>query len=87
MHITRSLLLLVALTAVFSQAGAADADSLREVVDRQARAVEPKVIAWRRDLHQNPELSNREVRSAKLVADYLRSLGIEVKTGVAHRVS
>jgi amidohydrolase len=43
-----------------------------------------KVIAWRRDVHQNPELGNREVRTAKLVADHLRSLGMEVKTGVAH---
>jgi amidohydrolase len=46
--------------------------------------VMPKVIAWRRDVHQNPELGNREVRTAKLVADHLRSLGMEVKTGVAH---
>jgi len=84
MHIVRTLLLPAALSAVFSQAAAADADGLREAADRQARAVEPKVIAWRRDFHQNPELSNREVRTAKLVADYLRSLGIEVKTGVAH---
>ena len=43
-----------------------------------------KLIAWRRDVHQNPELGNREVRTAKLVADHLRSLGMEVKTGVAH---
>src|SRR5688500_1437722 len=52
----------------------------------QARisAIEPKVVAWRRDIHQHPELGNREVRTAKLVADHLRSLGIEVQTGVAH---
>jgi len=52
-------------------------------VDQKVRALEPKIIAWRRDIHQNPELSNREVRTAKLVADQLRKLGIEVKTGVA----
>lgn len=45
--------------------------------------VEPKCIAWRRDLHQHPELGNREVRTAKIIADHLRSLGIEVKEGVA----
>jgi amidohydrolase len=52
--------------------------------DARALAVEPKVIAWRRDIHQNPELSNRETRTAQLVADHLRALGLEVRTGVAH---
>jgi amidohydrolase len=47
-------------------------------------AVDPKVIAWRRDFHQNPELSNREVRTAKIVADHLRKLGLPVETGIAH---
>src|SRR5688572_4893323 len=53
-------------------------------VDRRAAAVNEKVVAWRRDVHQHPELGNREVRTAKLVADHLRSLGMEVRTGVAH---
>ncbi|PYP13583.1 MAG: amidohydrolase, partial [Gemmatimonadetes bacterium] len=43
-----------------------------------------KVIAWRRDIHEHPELSNRETRTAELVANHLRSLGLEVRTGVAH---
>jgi amidohydrolase len=48
-------------------------------------AVEPKVIAWRRDIHQNPELSNREYRTAAKVADHLRALGLDrVDTGIAH---
>ncbi len=47
-------------------------------------AIEPKVVAWRRDIHQHPELGNREFRTAGLVADHLRGLGIEVQTGVAH---
>ena len=46
--------------------------------------IEPKCITWRRQLHQNPELGNREFKTAKLIADHLRSLGIEVKEGVAH---
>jgi amidohydrolase len=44
----------------------------------------PDVRAWRRDLHAHPELSNREVRTSKLVADRLRAQGYEVRTGVAH---
>lgn len=47
-------------------------------------AVAPKVIEWRRDIHQNPELSNREFKTAAKVAAHLQALGIEVQTGVAH---
>jgi len=47
-------------------------------------SVNGKVVAWRRDIHQHPELSNREKRTSKLVADHLRSLGLEVRTGIAH---
>ena len=47
--------------------------------------VEPKVIAWRHDIHQNPELSNREFRTAGIVADHMRNLGFDrVETGIAH---
>lgn len=53
-------------------------------VDTAVIAVTPKVVAWRRDIHQHPELSNREFRTAKLVAAHLRALDIEVTTGVAH---
>ena len=53
-------------------------------LDALLREVEPQVIAWRRDIHQHPELSNREVRTAKLVASHLRRLGLEVETGIAH---
>jgi amidohydrolase len=54
--------------------------SVNALVDQ----VEGKVINWRRHLHQNPELSNREFKSAEMVAAHLRSLGIEVQTQVAH---
>jgi amidohydrolase len=53
-------------------------------VDEAAARVEPRVIATRRDIHQHPELGNREFRTAKLVADRLRELGIEVQEKVAH---
>jgi len=46
--------------------------------------VEPKVIVWRRDFHQNPELSNREFETSKKIAAHLQSLGMEVQTGIAH---
>lgn len=57
--------------------------SLAVEIDRRTDQIEGKAIAWRRDLHQHPELSNREFRTSKLVAEHLRSLGIEVRTGVA----
>ncbi len=47
-------------------------------------AIESRVIAWRRDIHQHPELGNREFRTAALVARHLRALDIEVDTGIAH---
>jgi amidohydrolase len=53
-------------------------------IDRRAAQVESKVVAWRRDIHEHPELGNRETRTAKIVADHLRSLGLEVRTGVAY---
>ena len=46
--------------------------------------IEKKVIKWRHEIHQNPELSNREFNTSKMVAEHLKSLGIEVKTGIAH---
>src|SRR6201996_716500 len=53
------------------------------LVSKKADALEQKIIAWRRDFHEHPELGNHEVRTADIIAKHLRSLGIEVKTGVA----
>ncbi len=52
-------------------------------IKASADKIEQKVIDWRHDIHQNPELGNRETRTAALIAKHLQSLGIEVKTGVA----
>jgi amidohydrolase len=52
-------------------------------VDNQSVKLLPQVIEWRRDIHQHPELSNREYRTAGIIAAHLRLLGMEVKTGVA----
>ncbi|CAB3634454.1 N-acyl-L-amino acid amidohydrolase [Achromobacter marplatensis] len=57
--------------------------ALSEQIDQRAKAIEDKLIAWRRDIHQHPELGNQETRTSKLVADHLRGLGMDVKTGVA----
>ncbi len=56
---------------------------LQARVESLAEKVEPKVIEWRHHLHQNPELSNREYKTAEYIARHLRGLGIEVQTGVA----
>lgn len=59
--------------------------SLAAAIDAAAAAIEERVIAWRRDFHQHPELGNRETRTAAIVAEHLRGLGFDdVKTGVAH---
>src|SRR5919198_5311341 len=51
-------------------------------IDRRVLTVNDSVVAWRRDIHEHPELSGQETRTAALVADHLRKLGIEVRTGV-----
>ena len=51
-------------------------------INAAADKIESKTITWRRDLHEHPELGNNEVRTAKIIADHLRSLGIEVIEGV-----
>ena len=73
-------LLAAALAATLSlPAAAADPQ-----VEAMAATVDAKVLAWRRDLHQHPELGNRETRTAKQVADHLRALGFDdIRTGVA----
>jgi amidohydrolase len=73
-----------ALLAAISVAGVAVADVTQQQVDSAVAKVDSKVVAWRRDIHQHPELSNREVRTSQLVADHLKKLGLEVKTGIAH---
>ena len=60
------------------------AADLRADFDRIADQIEPKVIEWRHDIHQNPELGNREFRTAQIIAKHLKALGLEVQTGVAH---
>ncbi|WP_312586591.1 amidohydrolase [Comamonas terrigena] len=59
------------------------AQALQAQIDTRAKAIEQQLIAWRRDIHQHPEMGNLETRTAALVAAHLRKLGMEVKTGMA----
>ena len=79
---SRLLLLLIVCSPVI--ASAQSLESLHATIDASAAAIEGDVITWRRDIHANPELSNREFRTARVVSDHLRSLGMEVRTEVAH---
>ena len=65
-------------TTVFAQT-----DALKALVAKKADAIQPKLVTWRRDLHEHPELGNHETRTAGIIATHLKALGIEVKTGVA----
>jgi amidohydrolase len=60
----------------------AQSNSIQNEIQINSKDIEQKVIDWRRDIHQNPELGNREVRTAALVAKHLQSLGMEVQTNV-----
>jgi amidohydrolase len=77
---TTRLLLPVLLAAVNSQAQTSKPQAL---IDQKATALLPQVIEWRRYLHQHPELSNREYKTAEYIAAHLKKLGLEVQTGIA----
>ena len=76
----RILLVIILLqsTIIFSQ----KTNDLTAKISAAADKIESKCISWRRDLHEHPELGNNEYRTAKIIADHLRSLGIEVKENV-----
>ncbi len=74
----------LALLAVLGALLSGPAPAQQDAANDAASEIAPQVIAWRRDIHQHPELSNRETRTARLVADHLRALGMTVQTGVAH---
>lgn len=78
MRYTYLLLLSLCGTTAFCQNS-----TLNAQVSRKAEALQSKVVAWRRDFHEHPELGNHETRTAEIIAQHLKSLGIEVKTGVA----
>ena len=75
----------LATSATYAQQAprASAASPLASELDKLAAAVEPELLEWRRHLHQHPELSNREIETAKYVAGRLKSFGLEPRTGVA----
>ena len=76
----RSNSLFLALVGIFTPLAA----TIATAADIYSTEIDAKVLAWRRDIHQFPELGNREFRTSKLVAEHLKKLGMTVKTGMAH---
>ena len=79
----RASTLAFSILSVFS-ASAASATSAAESTQQITQGLLPEITAWRRDLHEHPELSNQEVRTSKFVAAELRKFGYDVRTGLAH---
>lgn len=75
--------LLLTLCCAITLPALAQTNPYKDLVNKKADSLQSQVVAWRRDFHEHPELGNREVRTSGIVAAYLRSLGLEVKTGIA----
>ena len=80
--LNRSALALAAVLLTAAPAFAQKPTALSARIAKLADQQQAQVIAWRRDIHEHPELGNQETRTAALVADHLRKLGLEVQTGV-----
>src|SRR4051812_44049673 len=70
----------LALSLTLRVSAAAAAESAQQIT----QTLVPEMTAWRRNLHQHPELSNREVQTSKFVAAQLKKFGYDVRTGIAH---
>jgi amidohydrolase len=81
----KTLLFELAVALLFSAPAALHADDVdfESEVRKRSFAVQEKVIGWRRDIHEHPELGDQETRTSRLVTEHLRRLGLEVRTGVA----
>ena len=79
----RRIALIATLCLLPVTAAAQQPDAVTTAIDRSTAEILPQVVAWRRDFHQHPELGMQEMRTSKIVADHLRSLGLKVQTGVA----
>jgi len=79
----RILIIIISFISPFLLSAQTDIEKLKEKIAIAADKIETKCIDWRRDIHEHPELGNHEFRTAKIIADHLRKLGIEVKEKVA----
>tara|TARA_B100000700_G_scaffold40983_1_gene41773 strand:- start:1324 stop:2616 length:1293 start_codon:yes stop_codon:yes gene_type:complete len=79
MQINKSLFLFIILISGFIAA-----EDLKQKLQADLDPLMKKVIEWRHDIHEYPELGNREFRTSKKVAEHLVSLGVEVETGIAY---
>ncbi|MBN2731536.1 MAG: amidohydrolase [Balneolaceae bacterium] len=77
-----TILLIGTSLSVTAQSGSSN--KLHEQINQQTEEIFDQVVEWRRHFHKNPELSNREDQTAAYIADYLKKLGMEVETGIAH---
>ena len=75
----------VAVIALLGARGTRAAEDWLKRIESQVARVEAEIVSVRHQIHQHPELSNREEKTARLVADYLKKLGLETKTGVARQ--
>jgi amidohydrolase len=80
----KSLLSSLLVLSALAQPVVVRAEITPEKLDQLAAAQQEQVVQWRRWFHQNPELSNREVKTAEYIAQQLRDMGLEPKTGIAH---
>jgi len=75
---------ILGLIVSFAGLPVAQAGITPEEIDQAAAEVQPQVVEWRRWFHQNPELSNREFNTSARIAEILRGMGLEPRTGIAH---
>ena len=75
---------LILVILFFFALSSSHANNIYKKIERLSENVENSVVKWRRHIHQNPELSNREFMTAKYVSDHLKSLGLEVQENIAH---
>jgi amidohydrolase len=74
----------IIITLLFLAPALAKAGITPEEIDQLAAEVQPQVVEWRRWFHQNPELGNREFKTAARIAEELEKMGLEPQTGIAH---
>jgi len=74
---------LALLTPALSLAQSSPPGAMAAAIDRTTAEILPQVVTWRRDFHRHPELGLQETRTAKVIADHLRTLGMELQTGIA----